>query len=197
MFRLLEHELSDDLIRLSAYDLLVRMDVHSLPINPIRLFEIEPSIYYNSVQNLAIHTGIPLEKIISPDSAGLIYRINDGKDYIYINTDFSLPQILWNIVLAIAALELDAVPYRTYFDIPQNRYSVTEFAYYFLAPDVILEACNFVTQEKIFQYCLLPFRESVKKARKMKFRFKRRKSSGVEKILALNFRSYIEKYIEQ
>lgn len=193
MLQVITTELSDDLIRLSAYDLLVRLDVHSFPVDPLPLFDIEPSIHYNSAQNLAIYNSIPVDDMLDPDSAGILYRVRNGDDYIYINDDYDCPQKLWNIALAIGALELDAIPYQSYVDIPLDNSSVTSFAYYLLAPDVVLDACNLHSQHKILQYCRLPFAESVRKARKIKFRLRRKKSIGAEKTILTNFEDYIEK----
>lgn len=193
MLQVITTDLSDDLIRLSAYDVLVRLDVHSLPVDPLPLFDIEPSIHYNSVQNLSIYNHISVDEIIPPGSAGILYRARHGKDYIYINEDYQCPQKLWNIALAIGALELDAVPYQSYIEIPQDNASVTAFAYYFLAPDVVLDACHLHSQSKIFEYCCIPFAESLRKSKKMRFRFIRKKSTGVEKIILKNFKEYIKK----
>lgn len=193
MLQVITTDLSDDLIRLSAYDMLVRLDIHSLPVDPLPLFDIEPSIHYNSVQNLSIYNHISVDEMITPGSAGILYRNRHGKDYIYINEDYQCPQKLWNIALAIGALELDAVPYQTYVDIPQDNSSVTAFAYYFLAPDVILDACHMHSQSKIFEYCRIPFVESHRKARKMRFRLIHKKSIGAEKTILENFHDYIEK----
>lgn len=193
MLQVITTELSDDLIRLSAYDLLVRLDIHSFPVDPLLLFDIETSIHYNSVQNLATYNSIPTADILEPRSAGILYRVRNGDDYIYINEDYQCPQKLWNVALAIGALELDAVPYYTYADIPQDNPAVTAFAYYFLAPDVILDACHLHSQSKIFEYCRLPFAESHRKARKIRLRLIRKKSIGAEKTILANFEEYIEK----
>lgn len=193
MLQVITTELSDDLIRLSAYDLLVRLDIHSFPVDPLPLFDMEPSIHYNSVQNLATYNNIPIADILEPRSAGILYRIRNGDDYIYINEDYQSPQKLWNIALAIGALELDAVPYHAYVDIPQDNSSVTAFAYYFLAPDVVLDACHLHNQSTIFEYCRLPFAESHRKARKIRFRLIRKKSTGAEKTILANFEEYINK----
>ena len=193
MLQVITTDLSDDLIRLSAYDLLVRLDIHSLPVDLLRLFDTEPSIHYNSVQNLALYNHIPLDNLVTPGSAGILYRIRNGDDYIYINEDYQFPQKLWNIALAIGALELDVVPYHSYVDIPQDHPSVTTFAYYFLAPDVVLDACHLHSQRKIFEYCRLPYAESHRKARKIRFCLLRKKSIGAEKTILSNFKEYIEK----
>ena len=164
---------NDDLIRLCAYDLLARIEINALPVIPDRLFDMD-SIHCNTLQRLADHEGIPLEHLISLGEAGFIYREQNGKDYIYVNSDGSALQILWNMALGLGALELCIVPYHTCFPIPQNNGTVADFAYYFLAPDVVLEEIGICTQEKIFQYCRLPFRESVKKL------LKRNITQGIE-----------------
>ena len=183
---------NDDLIRLCAYDLLARIEINALPVIPDRLFDMD-SIHCNTLQRLADHEGIPLEHLISLGEAGFIYREQNGKDYIYVNSDGSALQILWNMALGLGALELCIVPYHTCFPIPQNNGTVADFAYYFLAPDVVLEEIGICTQEKIFQYCRLPFRESVKKAVKTKHHTGNRRKMGVEKIILSNFRDFISK----
>ena len=184
---------SDDIIRLLAYDLLVRLEIRSFPVNFFRLFEIEPSIHYGSIQSLAEYYGLPLETILSISQTGVIFRERSGT-HIYVNKcKGQAKQTIWNAALAIGALELGIVPYDACFPIPANLRSVMDFAYYFLAPDVILDACSLYSQEELFKYCLLPFQESVKKAKRMKFRLLKKKPCGVEKVLLSNFEEYIWK----
>ncbi len=188
---------SSDFIRLLAYDLLVRLEIRSLPVRSLRLFEIDKSVQYGSVQYLAEFFKLPVELILSIGEAGFIYRERkDGlhRDQIYVNKDYPAKQILWNLALAIGALELDIAPYNIPFAIPQNLRSVTDFAYYFLAPDIILDACKLYSQAELFEYCRLPFQESVKKAQRCKkHHLLKKKPTGVEKIILSNFEEYIWK----
>ncbi len=183
--------ISDDLIKLCAYDLLARIEINALPVIPDRLFGMG-SICYSTVQRLAEYVGIPVEHLISLGTAGLIYREQNGKNSIYVNSDGSASQILWNMALGLGALELDMVPYDTCFPIPEDNPAVSDFAYYFLAPDVVLEASGFYSQQKIFWNCRLPFRESVKKAMRVQRHVGNKKQTGVEKIVLSNFRHFID-----
>lgn len=195
MLQILSAE-SDDFIRLLAYDLLVRLEIRSLPVRSLRLFEIDKSVQYGSVQYLAEFFNLPIELVLSIGEAGFIYRERKDdihRDQIFVNKDYPAKQILWNIALAIGALELDIVPYNTLFAIPQNLRSVTDFAYYFLAPDVVLDACKLYSQAELFEYCRLPFQESVKKARRLKHRLRKKKPIGAEKVILSNFEEYIWK----
>ena len=132
---------SSEFIRLLAYDLLVRLEIRSLPVRSLRLFEIDKSVQYGSVQYLAEFFKLPVELILSIGEAGFIYRERkDGlhRDQIYVNKDYPAKQILWNLALAIGALELDIAPYNIPFAIPQNLRSVTDFAYYFTGVEKII-----------------------------------------------------------
>ena len=71
--------------------------------------------------------------------------------------------------------------------IPDEQAKATEFASYFLCPDVILEKCGLRSQEDILHYCQVPFPDARRKAQYLMAGYKRFMLPSLEKMVVEQF----------
>lgn len=182
------------LIKLSAYDALMKFNVRSLPIDPLNLLYSRNDIVlysYSFFQSLA---GVTLEDVtISFGSYGAaIYKREYNKYFLYYNDTLSISFVRWTLARLLGAIELGSVDSISFFVMGgKDGGDCDTFAYYFTAPDVILKSAGISTPESIMQNCQIPFDKAYRKSKNLKFSIIERKTY-IDKILRFNFDDYIE-----
>lgn len=186
-------------VRYLAYDALLLYEMESLPVNPVDALmpldqvQLRPLEYcLNLIDFVPGYLTQELEK------GFVFYSKEDGKYYIIYNSNSPKDEIRWFITTAIAAIRIDHVRYYmgedAYIDGLLKDSEAQEFAFHFLAPDPVLNACSFTTAASIIKYCKIPFEKAFRKEKYLKRAEKRKYviKYAVEDLIIQRFKKYID-----
>lgn len=182
------------LIKLSAYDALMKFNVRTLPVDPINLLNSRDDISLYSYSFFQSAVGATLKDITTsfgPYGAAIYVR-EYKKYFLYYNDMSSIAFVRWTLIRLLGAIELGSVDSISFFIIGyRDDGDCDTFAYYFAAPDVILKAVGISSPEEIMQNCQIPFDKAYRKSKNLKFSLIERKTY-YDKILRFNFDDYID-----
>lgn len=186
------------LIKLSAYDALMKFNVCALPVDPIELLNSRDDIVlyaFSFFQNLLDYSIEDFMSAFGPYGAATFDR-RLGKYFLYYNNTNSDVLVRWTLVCLLASIELGSVDSISLYMIScKDGDDCDTFAYYFAAPDVILKAANICSPESIMKSCQIPFNKAHKKSRNLKKSWIDKKTY-LDKILKSNFYDFIHLHKE-
>lgn len=193
-------ELDLKLIERLACELLLESECDSLPISPNLTLPHYGNIQILTYWHLSYEHGIDYTTLVGCfGEHGTVYY-NSGMDkyWIYVNNAPGIDQrqLAYTLSLAFACIELHLIIPNDFTDLDDDNISVYNFTNYYLAPDVLLDACSYDDIASVMDHSYLPFRRAIRKVQKIQ---KRSHSPGkypitiLGKLLLKKFRNYINR----
>lgn len=182
------------LIKLTAYEALLDSNISDLPVDIIRIFKSRNDVLlYNSTLFCEVD-GWSRDTYtrIFGEYGTLIYDDEFSKYFAFYNDFNSDSVIRWELISLLALLELDLASTESAIQITCKDGDYTEiFAYYFAAPDAILNEIGVNSAEEIIKSCQIPFNKAHKKSKFLKLSWIDKKTY-LDKVLKFNFYDYIQ-----
>lgn len=185
----------DNYIKFAAYEALLELDEHSLPVLPRFSRIINSSIFILPMQLVAQKLGHDKDCFLEAGK-GIAMYVSDTKHFIILY-DEQLPasDIRWTIArlfYLVKCGELESQPdIFHYSDNMEYIERCDAFAYYFTCPDIILEECSISKASDIIDYCKIPFSYADTKSKSLESAANTKSLQLIGKILKKNFASYI------
>lgn len=178
-----------------AYDTLVELSEHSLPVIEEYTSACEHGIKIVSMQYAASCSGKPEDFFILGDCTECFALYVGRTDHYLILFNEELPpdQRRWYISKALAMIKLgmlDDTP-NEFFSIERDPLHSDEFSYFFTCPDIILEECDIKSPSDIIRYCNIPFANANKKSRYLAKVSSSKAFRTLEETIKKNFSAFI------
>lgn len=186
---------TDDLIKAGAYKALLRTGISSLPIN---YKDVINSLQYSitqiwtySYQSLTgeVHDSID-DFIRNCGEYGAIFCYKPNTYVVYYNDIWPEDVKNWVFLSLYAYAELNLIPTKGIVKYTDNLNEMAEdFAYYFVAPDVLLKKFRFLDAKTISESCGIPLKNALEKKHRLKHG-RKRESTLMDNFITYRFNDF-------
>lgn len=186
-------------LKAMAYELLIRCNITNLPIDYHIAFKEVSKLHPIRIYSYQFLTEITSDSIdyyikYCGEYGGMFYSTELSSYIIYFNEDLPDDMVNWVMFNILGVIKLGLVPCDAIITIKEAVNCFAEdFAYYFSAPDVVLEKCGAKNPDDIMRICGLPFHQAYSKLRKLKNNFFTG-YTALDKIIQKHFNDFIQQH---